>query len=87
MRRRIRRCQKKGIPVLVQDEAIFVADASPGRVYTPLGIRAVCHVFGTHDRTKVYGVLGLDGEQIFVQYDKFNGDNFAEYLRGEGGVQ
>ena len=31
IRRRIRRCQKKGISVLVQDEAIFVSDASPGR--------------------------------------------------------
>ena len=51
IRRRIRRYQKKGIPVLVQDEAIFVADARPGRVYTPPGIWAVCHVSGTHDRT------------------------------------
>ena len=41
IRRRIKRCQKKGMPVLVQDKAIFVADASPGRVYTPPGIRAV----------------------------------------------
>ena len=81
IRRRIRRCQKKGIPVPVQDEAIFVADASPGRVYTPHGIRAVCHVSGTHDRTIVYGVPGLDGEQLFRQYGKFNGDTLAEYLK------
>ena len=81
IRRRIRRCLKKGIPVLVQDEAIYIADAQPGRVYTPPGIRAVCHVSGTHDRTIVYGVLGLDGEQLFLQYDKFNGDTFAEYLK------
>ena len=81
IRRRIRRCQRKGMPVLVQDEAIFVADARPGRVYTPPGIRAVCNVSGTHDRTVVYGVLGLDGEQLFGQYDKFNGDTFAEFLK------
>ena len=65
----------------MQDEAIFVADASPGRVYTPLGIQAVCHVSGTHDRTIVYGTLGLDGEQICRQYSKFNGYTFAEYLK------
>ena len=81
IRRRIKRCQKKGIPVLVQDEAIFVADASLGRVYTPHGIRAVCHVSGTHDRTIVYRVSDLDGEQLFRQYDKFNGGTFAEYLK------
>ena len=65
----------------MQDEAIFVADARPGRVYTPPGIRAVCHVSGTHDRTIVYGVLGLDGEHLFGQYDKFNGDTLAEFLK------
>ena len=61
--------------------AIFVSNARPGRVYTPPGIRAVCHISGTHDRTVVYGVLGLDGEQLFRQYDKFNGDTFAEYVK------
>ena len=81
MRRRIRRYQKKGLPVLVEDEAIFVADASPGRVYTPPGIRAVCRVTGTHDRTIMYGVLGLDGEEFFRQYDRFNGDTFAEFVK------
>ena len=81
IRRRIKRYQKKCIPVLVQDEAIFVADARSGRVYTPPGIRAVCYVSGTHDRRIVYGVLGLDGEQFFRQYDKFNGDTFAECLK------
>ena len=29
----------------------------------------------------MYGVLGLDGEQFFRQYDKFNGDTFAEFLK------
>ena len=59
--------------MLVQDEAIFASYAIPERVYTPPRIRAVCHVSRTHDRTIVYGVLGLDGKQIFYQYDKFNG--------------
>ena len=29
----------------------------------------------------MYGVLGLDDEQLFRQYDKFNGDTFAEFLK------
>ena len=29
----------------------------------------------------MYGVLGLDGEQLFRQYGKFNGDTFAEYIK------
>ena len=27
------------------------------------------------------GVFGLDGEQLFLQYDKFNGDTFAAYIK------
>ena len=78
---RIKRCMKKGIPVFVQDEAIFVADAKPRRVYTLPGVRAVSYVTGTHAKTIVYGMVGLTGRQLFCQYDKFNGDCFAEFLR------
>ncbi len=57
IRRRIKRCQKKGMPVLVQDEAVFVADARPGRVYTPRGIRvdrAPQHKAGVAGETLTY---------------------------------
>ena len=30
----------------------------------------------------MYGVLGLDDGQLFWQYDKFNGDTFAECIKG-----
>ena len=29
----------------------------------------------------LYGMVGLTGRQLFCQYDKFNGDNFAEFLK------
>ena len=38
---RIKRCRRNKIPVLIQDEAIFVAAAKPRRVYAPPDIRAV----------------------------------------------
>lgn len=50
-------------------------------MYTPHGIRAVCHVSGTHDRTIMYGVPGLDGEEFFRQYGKLDGDTFAEFIK------
>ena len=78
---RIKRCRRNKIPVLIQDEAIFVADAKPRRVYTPPDVRAVTYVTGTHERTVVYGVLGLNGEQLFCQYDKFDADHFIEFLK------
>ena len=63
---RIKRCVKKGIPVFVQDEAIFVADAKPRRVYTLPGVRAVSYVTGTHAKTIVYGRF-LDKYGIFLK--------------------
>ena len=72
---------EKGIPVFIQDEAIFVADPRPRRVYTQPGVRAVSYVTGTHKKTIVYGMLGLTGEQMFGQYDKFDADHFSEFLK------
>lgn len=66
---------------MIQDEAIFIADARPRRVYTAKGRRTVCCVSGTHARTIVYGAVSLDGRQPFRQYDKFNKETFVEYLR------
>ena len=78
---RIKRYVKKGIPVFVQDEAIYIADAKPRRVYTLPGVRAVTFVTGTHAKTIVFGMVGLAGKQLFCQYDKFDGEHFAEFLR------
>ena len=78
---RIKRCRRNKMPVPVQDEAIFVADAKPRRVYTPPDVRAITYVTGIHERTVVYGVLGLNGEQLFCRYDKFDADHFIEFLK------
>lgn len=80
IRNKIIQCRRRNIHVLVQDESIFIADAKPGRVYTPPGIRATCYVSGAHDRTIVYGALGLQGEQLFRQYEKFNAECFVQFL-------
>ena len=62
---RIKCYVKKGIPVFVQDEAIYIADAKPRRVYTLPGVRAVTFVTGTHAKTIVFGMVGLAGKQLF----------------------
>ena len=36
---------------------------------------------GTRERTIVHGVLSLNGEQLFYQYDKFDADRFIEFLK------
>ncbi len=37
-------------------------------------------VTGSHDKTIVYGVLSLDGKQLFRQYERFDSHSFIVYL-------
>ncbi len=37
--------------------------------------RSVVTVTGSHDKTIVFGVLALDGKQLFRQYEKFDGQS------------
>jgi len=45
------------------------------------GVRPICLVTGSHQRTCVFGALSLDRRQIFRQYDAFNEDTFLDFLK------
>ena len=79
---KIESLESEGYTVLVQDEAIFVADAIPRRrVYTRRGVRATCTVSGTHQKSIVYGAISRSGRQFFRQYEKFDAATFVRYLK------
>ncbi len=42
--------------------------------------RPIVTVTGSHTKTIVYGVLSLDGKQLFRQYDRFDSHSFMAYL-------
>jgi hypothetical protein len=43
--------------------------------------RPMATVTGSHEKTIVYGVLSLDGKQLFRQQDdKFDSQSFIDYL-------
>ncbi len=72
----------KGFTIAVQDESIFVHDVTIRRkLWLPKGIRPVVTVTGSHQRTCVFGILTINGMQLFRQYDKFNQDTFLDYLK------
>ena len=74
--------ESEGRTVLVQDEAIYVADAVPKRrVYGRKGVRATCVMTGTRQRRIVYGALARDGRQLFRQYGKFDALTLVRYLK------
>ena len=42
--------------------------------------RPMATVTGSHEKTIVYGVISLDGKQLFRQDDKFDSQSFLSYL-------
>ena len=73
---------KKGWNLLVEDESIFIHDSlgAKRRKWIIRHKRPLATVTGSHEKTIVYGVLSLDGKQMFRQDDKFDSQSFVTYL-------
>jgi len=54
------------------DESVVIHDAIARKVWAPMGLRPICVVTGSHQRTVLFGALSLDGRQLFRQYASFN---------------
>ena len=63
------------------DESIVIHDAIARKVWAPMGLRPICVVTGSHQRTVLFGALSLDGRQLFRQYNSFNEDSFLDFLK------
>ena len=68
--------------MLVQDESIFMHDSAMTRKrgWIPKEKRPVVTVTGSHSKTIAFGVLSLDGKQLFRQYERFDSHSFIAYL-------
>jgi len=71
----------EGFTVVSADESIFVHDAIVAKVWALEGVRPVCLVTGSHQRTCIFGALSLDERQIFRQYDVFDENTFLDFLK------
>ena len=74
---------KKDWHVLVQDESIFVHDSWSNKEKEnglPRKKGPIVTVTGSHSKTIIFGVLSLDGKQLFRQYDRFDSHSFITYL-------
>ena len=45
--------------------------------------RSIVRITGSHKHSCIFGVISMKegNQQIFRQYDKFNGDTFLDYLK------
>ena len=50
-------------------------------MWTPEGMRPIVTITGSHQKTCVFGVLSIDGIQLFRQYSTFDQDTFLQYLK------
>ena len=69
--------------MLVEDESIFIHDSVlvKKRRWIVKEKRPVVTITGSHYKTIIYGVLSLDGKQLFRQYDRFDSSqSFIAYL-------
>ncbi len=75
------RCQKENFAIVSTDESFLFYDALIRRVWIDANKRPVVRVTGSHKHSCLFGAIGIEGKQIFRQYDKFNGDTFLDFLR------
>lgn len=65
-----------------QDESIFIHDSvmTKRRKWIAKDRRPMVMVTGSHSKTIAFGVLSLDGKQLFRQYQRFDSHSFIAYL-------
>ena len=70
---------KHGWNVLVEDESIFMHDSvmTRKRRWILKEKRPVVTVSGSHSKTIIFGILSLNGKQLFRQYERFDSQSFV----------
>src|SRR6185437_15596369 len=73
----------KDFTITVEDESMFVHDAVIRRkTWMRKGmLRPVVTITGSHQKTCIFGVLSINGIQLFRQYSTFDQDMFLQYLK------
>ncbi len=76
--------EKEGFfTILSWDESFFFYDSLVRRVWIDEKKRPIVMITGSHQHSCIFGAVSMDGkkQQLFRQYDVFNGDTFLDYLK------
>ena len=77
--------EKEGFTIISLDESFFFYDSVVRRVVwiDKEKKRPVVRITGSHNmHICLFGAISMDGNQLFRQYDKFNGDtSFLDFLK------
>src|SRR3954453_12286193 len=68
--------------VVSLDESFFFHDSLVRRVWIDESKRPIVRVTCSHKHSCIFGAISIEGnQQLFRQYDKFNGETFLEFLK------
>jgi hypothetical protein len=74
--------QQESFIIISIDESFFFYDSLVRRVWIDKeNKRPIVRITSSHQHSCVFGAVGMEGKQLFRQYDKFNGDTFLDYLK------
>jgi hypothetical protein len=73
--------QEDGFAVVSLDESFFFYDSLIRRVWIIQDKRPIVRVTGSHKHSCIFGAVSMEGNQLFRQYEVFNGDTFLDYLK------
>jgi hypothetical protein len=72
---------QKDLQQVSLDESFFFYDSFVRRVWIYKDIKPVVKITGSHKHLCLFGAVGLNGKQLFREYDRFNENNFYNYLK------
>ncbi|MER5191461.1 MAG: hypothetical protein ABJB76_07100 [Candidatus Nitrosocosmicus sp.] len=76
--------QEKDVFTIVSlDESFSFYDSLVRRVWIDENKRPIVRVTGSHKHSCIFGAISIEGnkQQLFRQYNKFNGETFLDYLK------
>jgi hypothetical protein len=73
--------KRKDFAIVSLDESFFFYDSLARRVGIDNKKRSVVRITGSHKYSCLFGAIGIEGKQLFRQYDVFNSDTFLDSLK------
>ncbi len=79
--------QEDGFTLVSLDESFFFYDSLVRRVRIEEKKRPIVTVTGSHKHSCIFGAISMSGknykqqQQLFRQYDRFNGETFLNFLK------
>ncbi len=73
--------EKEEFTLVSLDESFFFYDSLVRRVWIDEKKRPIVRVTGSHKHSCNFGAVSMEGNQLFRQYDIFDGDTFLKFLK------